>query len=66
MAACFLAALGIRLYDLNDLPLDFHPARQLQSMLKARGMFLDNNAPAQTPPWQRQMAVAQWKIQPTQ
>jgi 4-amino-4-deoxy-L-arabinose transferase-like glycosyltransferase len=64
MAACFLVALGIRIYDLNDLPLDFHPARQLQSMLKVRGMFLDNNAPAQTPPWQRQMAVSQWKIQP--
>jgi hypothetical protein len=66
MAACFLVALGIRVYDLNDLPLDFHPARQLQSMLKARGMFLDNNAPAQMPQWQREMAVAQWKIQPTE
>jgi hypothetical protein len=64
MAACFLLALGIRLYDLNDLPLDFHPARQLQSMLKARGMFLEN-APG-VPQWQREMAVSQWKIQPTE
>jgi len=64
MAVCFLLALGIRVYDLNDLPLDFHPARQLQSMLKARGMFFEN-APG-VPQWQREMAVAQWKIQPTQ
>ena len=30
--------LAIRLYDLSDLPLDFHPTRQLLSHLKARGM----------------------------
>lgn len=35
----FLAALAIRLYDLTDLPLDFHPTRQLFSALKARGMY---------------------------
>lgn len=66
MAACFLAALGIRLYDLNDLPLDFHPARQLQSMLKARGMFMANQNPALTQPWQREKAIAQWKVMPTE
>ena len=64
MAVCFLVALGIRVYDLNDLPLDFHPARQLQSMLKARGMYLEN-APG-VPQSQRAMAVAQWKVQPTE
>ena len=35
----FGAALSIRLYDLTDLPLDFHPTRQLVSFIKARGMY---------------------------
>ena len=45
----FIAALGIRLYDLTDLPLDFHPTRQLFSALKARGMYYETlpNAPAE-------------------
>ncbi|RPJ28449.1 MAG: hypothetical protein EHM33_04510 [Chloroflexi bacterium] len=35
----FGAALAIRLYDLTDLPLDFHPTRQLVSIIKARGLY---------------------------
>ena len=35
----FSAALAIRLYDLTDLPLDFHPTRQLVSFIKARGYY---------------------------
>lgn len=35
----FSAALAIRLYDLTDLPLDFHPTRQLLSAIKARGLY---------------------------
>jgi Dolichyl-phosphate-mannose-protein mannosyltransferase len=35
----FSAALAIRLYDLTDLPLDFHPTRQLVSFIKARGLY---------------------------
>ncbi len=35
----FVAAAGIRLYDLTDMPLDFHPTRQLFSVIKARGMY---------------------------
>jgi hypothetical protein len=35
----FGAALTIRIYDLSDLPLDFHPTRQLVSFIKARGMY---------------------------
>ena len=35
----FLAGLGIRLYDLTDPPLDFHPARQLRSAIMARGIY---------------------------
>jgi 4-amino-4-deoxy-L-arabinose transferase-like glycosyltransferase len=64
MAVCFVAALGIRLYDLTDLPLDFHPTRQLQSMIKARGMFFEQAAGV--PEWQRQTAVRQWKAMPTE
>ncbi len=53
------AGLGIRLYDLTDLPLDFHPTRQLISALRARGMYYQTLTSA--PGWQRQFAVQQWK-----
>src|SRR5688572_23935991 len=55
----FGAALAIRLYDLTDLPLDFHPTRQLLSALKARGMYyqtLENVSDEQ-----RDFAIQQWK-----
>jgi 4-amino-4-deoxy-L-arabinose transferase-like glycosyltransferase len=55
----FVLALSIRLYDLTDLPLDFHPTRQLLSALKARGMYYQGRA--DVPEWQRQFAVQQWK-----
>ncbi len=55
----FGLGLAIRLYDLTDLPLDFHPTRQLLSALKARGMYYQT-APG-VPAWQRQMALQQWK-----
>ncbi|MEP6895450.1 MAG: glycosyltransferase family 39 protein [Chloroflexota bacterium] len=35
----FAVALAIRLYDLTDLPLDFHATRQLLSVIKARGLY---------------------------
>jgi hypothetical protein len=52
--------LGIRLYDLTDLPLDFHPTRQLLSALKARGMYYETltDVPAE----QRSFAIQQWKF----
>jgi 4-amino-4-deoxy-L-arabinose transferase-like glycosyltransferase len=55
----FGLAFGIRLFDLTDLPLDFHPTRQLLSALKARGMFYQT-APG-IPDWQRQMSLQQWR-----
>jgi len=55
----FGLSLGIRLYDLTDLPLDFHPTRQLLSALKARGMYYQ--AGADVPDWQKKMAIQQWK-----
>ncbi len=36
----FLSAFALRLYDFDDPPLDFHPARQMHSALMARGFFL--------------------------
>jgi hypothetical protein len=61
LAVMALLALGlaIRLYDLTDLPLDFHPTRQLLSELKARGMYYQGSSAL--PDWQRRMAVQQWK-----
>ena len=55
----FGLGFGIRLYDLSDLPLDFHPTRQLLSALKARGMYLQTQGGV--PDWQRKMAIQQWR-----
>ncbi len=55
----FGAGLAIRLYDLTNLPLDFHPTRQLLGALKARGMYLQSTHAA--PDWQVKMAVQQWR-----
>ena len=52
--------LAIRLYDLTDLPLDFHPTRQLLSALKARGMYYQTLT--DIPADQRDFAIRQWKI----
>lgn len=68
--------LGIRFYDLTDLPLDFAPTRQLFSALKARGMYFSMLPEGANPPggssiapWQREMAIKQWHsiplIEPT-
>ena len=61
MLVCLLAGLFVRLVDLTDLPLDFHPTRQLHSALIARGMFYQN-APG-VPQWQRDLALQQWKME---
>jgi hypothetical protein len=54
-----IAGLAIRMLDLTDLPLDFHPTRQLHSALIARGMYYQSATGI--PEWQRDMAVRQWK-----
>jgi hypothetical protein len=59
----FGIALAIRAYDLTDLPLDFHPTRQLFSAAKARGMYYETLA--DVPEWQREFAVQQWKTKVT-
>ena len=57
----FVAALGVRLYDLTDLPNDFYMVRQYRSLIIARGMYYEHLTSA--PQWQRDMAVAQWKAE---
>ena len=57
----FLLGVGVRLYDLTDAPLDFHPTRQLHSALIARGMYyqtLDD-----VPDWQKDMSYEQWQTE---
>ncbi|MBL8080067.1 MAG: glycosyltransferase family 39 protein [Anaerolineales bacterium] len=51
---------AIRMHDLTDLPLDFHPTRQLLSALKARGIYYETlrNVSAE----QKSFAIQQWKV----
>ncbi len=56
-----VAGLAVRLYDLSDPPLDFHPTRQLHAALIARGMLYEQDL--QVPEWQREMAVMQWRAE---
>ncbi len=55
--------LAVRLYDVTQPLLEFHPTRQLFSAIKARGMFYEgrSNAPA----WQQDLAVRQYEGEAT-
>ena len=57
----FGAALAIRLYDLTDLPLDFHPTRQLLSAIKARGLYYETQ-PNGIPTWKLETAIRMAKL----
>ena len=63
LALLFGLGLGIRLTDLTDLPLDFHPTRQLFSAIKARGMYYQT-AP-DIPEWQRDIALRAYQTDAT-
>lgn len=56
----FALGIGIRLYDLTDLPLDFHSTRQLLSALKARGMYYATRTDVATE--YKSFAVQQWQF----
>lgn len=56
----FTLGIATRLYDLTDLPLEFHSTRQLLSALKARGIFYENRSDAL--PEERSFAIQQWKF----
>src|SRR5688572_1493479 len=57
----FGAALAIRLYDLTDLPLDFHPTRQLVSIIKARGLYYETQ-PDGVSTWELETGIRQAKL----
>jgi len=57
----FAIALTIRLYDLTDLPLDFHPTRQLLSAIKARGLYYETQ-PDGIPTRKLETAIRQAKL----
>jgi hypothetical protein len=61
LTVLFVGALGVRLLDLTDLPNDFYMVRQFRSLLIARGMYYAHLPTA--PAWQRDVAVAQWKVE---
>jgi hypothetical protein len=53
----FGLGIGIRLFDLKDPPLDFHPTRQIRSAIIARGMYYRDLPNAEG--WQRERAIDQ-------
>jgi len=55
LGVVFAMGLGIRLYDLKDLPLDFYAVRQLRSALIARSVYYQINP--KMDPAQRQEAL---------
>ncbi len=57
-----ILGFAIRLYDLTDLPLDFHSTRQLLSALKARGMYYQTLSVDDVPAEQRSFAIQQWRF----
>ena len=57
-----ILGFAIRLYDLTDLPLDFHSTRQLVSVLKARGMYYQTLSVDDVPAEQRSFAIQQWRF----
>jgi len=61
LALLFGLGLGIRLTDLTDLPLDFHPTRQLFSAIKARGIYYQ--AAPDIPEWQRDIATRTYNVE---
>ncbi len=51
--------IGLRLFDLTDQPIDFHPTRQLRGAIIARGMYYQMLPDAD--PALRQQAIAFWR-----
>jgi hypothetical protein len=64
LAIIFAGSFGVRLINFKNLPLDFHSDRQLQSMIKARGMYYQTLI--NVPDWQKNMAILQWHEQPVE
>ncbi len=56
MSFLFILAFGIRLYHVNEPPLNFHATRQYRSLIIARGYYFDGSS--SIPEWKRQVAAA--------
>ena len=56
LVVLFSVAFGIRMYDLTDLPLDFHPTRQLLSAIRARALFYETQ-PDGYPTWKLEAGI---------
>jgi len=61
LIAIFTLGLGIRLFDLTDLPKEFAMPRQMYSFIKARGMYYE--MAKDVPGWKREIAIQQWHEQ---
>ncbi len=61
-----LAGLGIRLIDLDDLPLDFATTRQLHSFIMTRGLYYEMDTPETRaiPDATRQFAIITGRSEP--
>jgi len=57
----FITAWAIRMYDLTDLPLDFHPTRQLLSATKARAFYF-RTKPVGISAEEREIGIRQAKL----
>jgi 4-amino-4-deoxy-L-arabinose transferase-like glycosyltransferase len=57
-AVLLIFGLALRLYDITDQPIDFHPTRQLRGAIIARGMYYEMLTNAD--PAQRQLAIDFW------
>ncbi len=55
--AVFGLGLLIRIYDLTDLPLDFHSTRQMHSLIVARAIHTRMLPADALPQWQREIAI---------
>lgn len=59
LSLLLIAGAGIRFFDLSDPPLDFHPTRQLHSLIIARGMYYQDAPEISEAQRQRAMVQAQ-------
>lgn len=58
LAGLLLLGLGLRLLDLTEPPIDYHPTRQLRAAIIARGMYYQSLPDAD--PYLRDTAVEIW------
>lgn len=63
LLAILISGFALRIYDLQDAPLDYHATRQLHSALIARGMYAEQASAGEIEEWQRLEAIRQMKLE---